>query len=70
VAGNDENERTVVGNGGKRGWQPTEGLPWPKRSDCNIGGGRGILDLDDKGQMTRGSGKMTGGGAGRQEVVA
>ncbi len=32
----------------KRGQRPEEGLPWPKRSDCGIGGSRGILDLDKK----------------------
>jgi hypothetical protein len=49
----------------KRGRQPEERLPWPKRSERGIGGGRGILDLDSKGQITRGSGKTTGGGTGR-----
>ena len=33
MAGKDKSERTVVGNGGKRGQRPEEGLPWPKMSD-------------------------------------
>jgi hypothetical protein len=48
VAGKEESERTTAGTGGKRGWWPEEGLPWPKRSDRGIGGGRDILDLDGK----------------------
>jgi hypothetical protein len=48
VAGNNKSERTAGGNGGKRGWRLEERLSWPKRSDLGIGGGRGILDLDDK----------------------
>ncbi len=31
VAGNNESKRTAAGNDGKRGQQPEEGLPWPKR---------------------------------------
>ncbi len=38
----------MAGNGSKSGQQPEEGLLWSKRSDCGIGSGRGILDLDDK----------------------
>ncbi len=48
MAGNNKSERTAAGNGGKRGQQPEEGSPWPKMSDHDIGGGRGILDLGDK----------------------
>ncbi len=48
VAGNNESEMKVAGNGGKRGWRLEEGLLWPKRSDCSIGGSRGILDPDNK----------------------
>ncbi len=48
MAGKDESERKTAGNGGKRGQQPKEGLPWQKRSDHGIEDGRGILDLDNK----------------------
>jgi hypothetical protein len=48
LAGKEESERTMAGNGGKRGRQLEKGLPRPKRSDPGIGGSRGILDLDDK----------------------
>ncbi len=47
VAGNNKSERRAAGNGGKRG-RLEEGFLLPKRSDCGIGGGRGILDLENK----------------------
>jgi hypothetical protein len=69
VAGNNKSERLAAGNGSKRGWRPEEGLPWPKRSDCSIGGGRGILDLDNKDACNWG-GRQAGGWVRRLVAAA
>ena len=60
MAGNNESERTLAGNGGERGLRLEEELPWLKRSDCGIKDGRGILDLDDKDACHQGRQKAGG----------